>query len=103
MRSHPVTDDTVTPEARALLLLARNEYEPDDAELNEVSLGALRAALAATSSPEPGLDVERLARALHVVFNHGYHGGGWDNGDGDLAGAVAAEYARLASEDKQRA
>jgi hypothetical protein len=40
-----------------------------------------------------GLDVERLARALHVVFNHGYHGGGWDNGDGDLAGAVAAEYA----------
>jgi hypothetical protein len=50
-----------------------------------------------------GLDVERLARALHVVFNHGYHGGGWDNGDGDLAGAVAAEYARPVMDDPAEA
>lgn len=29
-----------------------------------------------------------LAEAVHVVFRHGYHGSGWDHGDGDIADAL---------------
>ncbi len=59
---------------------------------------------------EPALiDVERLARALHKSKIAGYHsvdfceGDGWDEVDhiGD-AEAIAAEYARLASEGTDR-
>jgi hypothetical protein len=65
------------------------------------------AALAATSSPEPGLDVDRLARALFAVHPLMYPQS-WPDDDPDDIGsdptedatAIAAEYARLASENR---
>jgi hypothetical protein len=63
--------------------------------------------VAATSSPEPGLDVERLARALFAVHPLMYPQS-WPDDDPDDIGsdptedatAIAAEYARLASENR---
>jgi hypothetical protein len=111
-RSHPVTDDTVTPEAR--LREAAQEVvsgwfdrvELDGPQMRQ-SMLRLRAALAATSSPEPGLDVERLARALFAVHPLMYPQS-WPDDDPDDIGpdptedatAIAAEYARLASENR---
>jgi hypothetical protein len=111
-RSHPVTDDIVTPEAR--LREAAQEVvsgwfdrvELDGPQMRQ-SMLRLRAALAATSSPEPGLDVDRLARALFAVHPLMYPQS-WPDDDPDDIGpdptedatAIAAEYARLASENR---
>lgn len=53
-------------------------------------------------------DTAAVAAALHNALGHGFHGSGWDHGDGDLAHALlaalhssgyivvpAAEYERL--------
>jgi hypothetical protein len=45
---------------------------------------------AAARAVDEALSVERVAEALHKVMGHGYHGGGWDHGDGDLAAALVA-------------
>jgi hypothetical protein len=118
LEDHPVTDDTVIPERLRLAVHAAIEEEygrcwhhgdyracEDSAEL--VPVRALPAIIAATSSPEPGLDVERLARALFAVHPLMYPQS-WPDDDPDDIGpdptedatAIAAEYARLASENR---
>jgi hypothetical protein len=72
-----------------------------------VSNAVLATIDAAASSPEPGLDVERLARALFAVHPLMYPQS-WPDDDPDDIGpdptedatAIAAEYARLASENR---
>jgi hypothetical protein len=112
-----VTDDTVTPEAwlRERIFALRTDvdggivYTDPHVRLSDVvaALDAYEGRLAATSSPEPGLDVERLARALFAVHPLMYPQS-WPDDDPDDIGpdptedatAIAAEYARLASENR---
>jgi hypothetical protein len=65
---------------------------------SQITRDVLMAAALDTRAAEPGLDVERLARTLSNVLRHP----GVDNGQ-RLAKQIAAEYDRLASEDKQPA
>lgn len=55
-------------------------------------IGEARGSLRRADEPrvEEGLTVEMVADAFHKAMNHGYHGGGWDHGDGDIAAAILA-------------
>jgi hypothetical protein len=67
---------------------------PETAEL-WVAFGHIERALghaARGAGAEPGLDVDAVAFALHRLLNHGNHGGGWDEGDGDLAYSFMDHY-----------
>jgi hypothetical protein len=76
---------------------ALEEYEPSGTHRDAFEDG-WRAALAARSEPPAeGLDVERLARAMHTTHIGDLHaaGEGWC---GEEAAAIAREYAALAPE-----
>jgi hypothetical protein len=112
-----VTDDIVTPEARLrerIFALPTNVdggivYTDPHVRLSDVvaALDAYEEWLAATSSPEPGLDVERLARALNNTVGTN----GWLRATPSSpveewlvnAELIAREYARLASEENEGA
>ena len=79
--------------------LLRSWTEPNAEQLAERSAWtrdwlALRIpdieAEAAARAVDEALSVDRVAEALHKALGHGYHGGGWDHGDGDLAAALVA-------------
>jgi hypothetical protein len=115
-RSHPVTDDTVSAEARLPEVLAAAVRE--SAERGYATVVVARADLeallalvpAATSSPEPELDVERLAEAWANVMDGRRIGRGLDAAriGRDTTTPedwwhIATEYARLAAGENARA
>jgi hypothetical protein len=112
-RSQPVTDDTVAPEAiaahierlRVLGRLIHNRVLPEILGhqiadvVNDIPM------LSAFAVTQSELDVERLARALFAVHPLMYPQSWPDDDDigpdpTEDATAIAAEYARLASENR---
>lgn len=91
----------MTPRTRAgRLLLGKNSGSDRDPAwvewlLNDILAIEQEAALAATD--EPGLDVDRLARAMDVVVPESIPPLYWTNER--LARAIAAEYARLTGQE----
>jgi hypothetical protein len=94
--------------ATAIIVTADRAGSGRSVAWNDAEAAAIRvvALSGVRPSPQPGLDVERLARAMWNALSDVYDGGREvrifaDDGKelSNVAGAVAAEYDRLVSDD----